>query len=79
MCQEGHGASLVDFVSGKNFSYAMDTTSYILFKGNKRLTLREDMNGDKIARIFQVSSTFFVCLENMLRPKDAMHSTRIAG
>ncbi|XP_056256517.1 uncharacterized protein LOC130184574 [Seriola aureovittata] len=30
-------------------------SSYILFKGNKRLTLKEDdMIGDKIARIFQV-------------------------
>ena len=33
------------------------------------------MNEDKIARIFQVSNNFLVCLENMRRPKDTMHGT----
>lgn len=74
--QEGSGASLgfidLKLVSSNDSSFAMDSTSYILLKGNKRLTLREeDMMGDKIARIFQVSNTFFVRLENMIRSKDA--------
>lgn len=74
--QEGRGASLgfidLKLVSSNDSSFAMDSTSYILLKGNKRLTLREeDMMGDKIARIFQVSNTFFVRLENMIRSKDA--------
>ena len=34
--------------------------------------------GIKIARIFQVGNTFFLCLENMLRPKDVMHGTWLA-